>query len=134
MISNVWLLNLVLPQIQHLLHHPEGEAGPRSELASLHESLSSSRGGRSYAHQYWVQGCQRGYVWLQDDIGGNHHGKYGGSLMSQYHLKVDGGDEPQEGAAERRRIHGNSAEFQHLEQHDMDQLCARVVLTGVKPQ
>ena len=53
--------------------------------------------------------------------------------MSQYHLKVDGGDEPQEGA-ERRRIHGNSAEFQHLEQHDMDQLCARVVLTGVKPQ
>ena len=60
--------------------------------------------------------------------------KYGGSLMIQYHLKVDGGDEPQEGAAERRRIHGNSAEFQHLEQHDMDQLCARVVLTGVKPQ
>ena len=49
-------------------------------------------------------------------------------------MKVDGGDEPQEGAGERRRIHGNSAEFQHLEQHDMDQLCARVVLTGVKPQ
>ena len=48
--------------------------------------------------------------------------------------KVDGGDEPQEGSSERRRIHGNSAEFQHLEQHDMDQLCARVVLTGVKPQ
>ena len=54
--------------------------------------------------------------------------------MSCYHLEVDGGDEPQEGAAERRRIHGNSAEFQLLEQHDMDQLCARVVLTGVKPQ
>ena len=49
-------------------------------------------------------------------------------------MKVDGGDEPQEGGEERRRIHGNSAEFQHLEQHDMDQLCARVVLTGVKPQ
>jgi len=53
---------------------------------------------------------------------------------SKMTLEVDGGDEPQEGAAERRRIHGNSAEFQHLEQHDMDQLCARVVLTGVKPQ
>ena len=53
--------------------------------------------------------------------------------LNQDHMKVDGGDEPQEGAGERRRIHGNSAEFEHLEQHNMDQLCARVVLTGVKP-
>ena len=54
-------------------------------------------------------------------------------MLEIEHMKVDGGDEPQEGAAERRRIHGNSAEFEHLEQHNMDQLCARVVLTGVKP-
>ena len=54
--------------------------------------------------------------------------------LYKFNVKVDGGDEPQEGGEERRRIHGNSAEFQHLEQHDMDQLCARVVLTGFKPQ
>ena len=73
---------MYLPQIQHLLHHPEGEARPRSELASLHEGLSSSRGGRSHAHQYRVQGCQRGHFRLQDDIGGNHLGIDGDSLMS----------------------------------------------------
>ena len=32
----------------------------------------------------------------------------------------------------RYKIHGNSAEFQHLENFDMNTLCARVVLTGNK--
>ena len=33
----------------------------------------------------------------------------------------------------RYRIHGNTPEFQHLENFDMNQLCARVVLYGIKP-
>ena len=33
----------------------------------------------------------------------------------------------------RYRIHGNTPEFKHLENFDMNQLCARVVLCGNKP-
>merc|ERR1712098_349111 len=33
----------------------------------------------------------------------------------------------------RYRIHGNTPEFQHLEEYDMNTLCARVVLHGHKP-
>ena len=34
----------------------------------------------------------------------------------------------------RYRIHGNTPEFKHLENFDMNQLCARVVLVGNKPE
>ena len=34
--------------------------------------------------------------------------------------------------SERRRIHVGSAEFKHLENYNMNELCARVVLYGVK--
>ena len=35
--------------------------------------------------------------------------------------------------SERYKIHGNTPEFQHLENFDMNNLCARVVLYGIKP-
>ena len=53
---------------------------------------------------------------------------------SDSRMTLDGLEEPEEGAETRRRIHGNSAEFRHLEEHDMNRLCARVVLSGSKPQ
>jgi SAM-dependent methyltransferase/uncharacterized iron-regulated protein len=33
----------------------------------------------------------------------------------------------------RNRVHTGSSEFKHLAQYDMNQLCARVVITGTKP-
>jgi hypothetical protein len=33
----------------------------------------------------------------------------------------------------RNRVHTDSSEFEHLAQYDMNQLCARVVITGTKP-
>ena len=44
---------------------------------------------------------------------------------------LQGGEEPSDDR--RYKIHGNTPEFKHLENFDMNQLCARVVLFGKKP-
>jgi hypothetical protein len=42
-------------------------------------------------------------------------------------------DEAEGGSRARNRVHTGSSEFEHLAQYDMNQLCARVVVTGTKP-
>ena len=48
-------------------------------------------------------------------------------------LQSEANVEEPESESRRYRIHGNTPEFQHLEEYDMNALCARVVLHGHKP-
>ena len=48
-------------------------------------------------------------------------------------LQSEANVEEPESESRRYRIHGNTPEFQHLEEYDMNVLCARVVLHGHKP-
>ena len=52
---------------------------------------------------------------------------------SDSNMTLDDEDLQVTNESERYKIHGNSPEFQHLENFDMNNLCARVVLYGIKP-
>ena len=43
-------------------------------------------------------------------------------------------DEKPATATERTKIHGGSAEFRHLQDYDINSMCARVVVYGKKPE
>ena len=52
------------------------------------------------------------------------------SLMS---FELDAPEAPPAATTARNRVHVGSSEFEHLGRYDVNELCARVVVTGVKP-
>jgi len=55
--------------------------------------------------------------------------------MSNSEMQFEIEDEEQEKtSSERTKIHGGSAEFRHLQEYDINAMCARVTVFGRKPE
>jgi len=85
---------------------------------------------------------------MLDHVGFREVGIDSSNSLMTYTLEVEedaiedgaaGGSDPahaasNEGGRNRKKIHVGSEEFKHLENFDMNQLCARVILHGKKPE